>query len=469
MGLREHNSGQLAVHILVGMTISTPVLARIASRWEPEMFGKARKAVNRIGQWCVDHYLRHGKAPDLNSLDGQCSAWGSEQADEATVGDVEKHLAQIRELVDRRHGDVNCDGLADQAAEFFNAARVRDLMDVANAHLENGKSSLALEALAKFHRVEMGTSEYIDVDTDRTASLRMFEDRQGGLFRYGSGAIAQFFGDHLEREGFLAFMGKEKVGKTFWLVDLAHEARKHRLRTFFFGVGDMGPVAIHKRFTLRKARKPWKAGTVRWPLSIKRQEGEPFAVPELEDRVFEEGLSMDDVDQDNRRLSRLHTHSLDSYLRFKFYANTTATVKMLDAELQDHARNGWEADVVVIDYADILAPPKGVQDARDQINTNWKQLRALSQERHCLVVTATQADAKSYDQNNLRRRNFSDDKRKYGHVTGMISINQSDDEKRVGVQRLGWLLLREGEFHEDRFVHCAGCLALGKPRVRSCW
>lgn len=122
-----------------------------------------------------------------------------------------------------------------------------------------------------------------------------------------------------------------------------------------------------------------------------------------------------------------------------------------------------------IDYADILAPVFPKEDKRDQINTTWQMMRRLSQEMHGLVVTATQADADSFNSDLQRRKNFSNDRRKYDHVTGMFALNQTDKEKGEGRMRLNWLQLRDGAFTETKCVHVAGCLAIADPWVCSCW
>jgi hypothetical protein len=123
--------------------------------------------------------------------------------------------------------------------------------------------------------------------------------------------------------------------------------------------------------------------------------------------------------------------------------------------------------VIVIDYADILANPPGFNESRDATNATWKHLRRLSQERHCLVVTATQADAASYRAETIDASNFSEDKRKLSHVTGMVGINSTPEEKENSMQRLNWVVLRESEFNVTRCVHVASCIDIGNPAVKS--
>ena len=128
---------------------------------------------------------------------------------------------------------------------------------------------------------------------------------------------------------------------------------------------------------------------------------------------------------------------------------------------------GFIPDVIVIDYADNLAPENTREEYRHQQNRTWKMLRGLSPERHCLVVTATQANTASYDQTTLTMKNFTEDKRKYAHVTGMFGLNQSTEEKRAGLMRLNSLVMREDEFYAEDEVNVAQAIWKGAPLLFS--
>ena len=108
-------------------------------------------------------------------------------------------------------------------------------------------------------------------------------------------------------------------------------------------------------------------------------------------------------------------------------------------------------------------------EERHRQNKIWKQLRSLSQERHCLVVTATQADAKSYESGLLHMKNFSEDKRKYGHVTAMYGLNQDKDgrEKNIGLMRINEIVLREGDYNTSKTVTVLQNLRRGRPFLGS--
>lgn len=86
-----------------------------------------------------------------------------------------------------------------------------------------------------------------------------------------------------------------------------------------------------------------------------------------------------------------------------------------------------------------------------------------------MVITATQSDADSYDTDLLKLSNFSEDKRKYSHVTAMFGLNQDKDgrEKKLGVLRLNELVIREGEFSSSNEIVVLQYLRGGRAYVGS--
>jgi replicative DNA helicase len=157
----------------------------------------------------------------------------------------------------------------------------------------------------------------------------------------------------------------------------------------------------------------------------------------------------------------------DNLLRLSCHPNSSITIEQIRSTTLAWSLQGWTPDLVVIDYADILAPCNGHAETRDQINETWKRMRRLSQELHCCVVTATQADAASYSADNLDMTNFSEDKRKFAHVTAMVGINQNGEEKTKQIQRLNYLVLRDSEFTSEKQVVIANALKIAHPTVCS--
>ena len=121
-------------------------------------------------------------------------------------------------------------------------------------------------------------------------------------------------------------------------------------------------------------------------------------------------------------------------------------------------------DMVVVDYADIMAPSEK-NEYRQQLDSIWKRLRSLAQKWHCAVITASQTNREAL-YSDADQQNVAEDIRKIAHVTSMVSINQTEDEKKKGIVRFKQLVIRE-ESAEFRQAVCLQCLDLGKMVIDS--
>jgi replicative DNA helicase len=151
-----------------------------------------------------------------------------------------------------------------------------------------------------------------------------------------------------------------------------------------------------------------------------------------------------------KRLADLDVHIQPNLLRLQSYTIGTANIQMIDQNLKIiELTTGWIPDVIVIDYADILAPEQAGLEGRDKENSTWKALKALSQSRKALVVTATQGNRASFDTESLDEKNTSEDIRKLAHIDIAATINQTEQEKIEGVARIAILNHRWKTFHKS--------------------
>ena len=159
-------------------------------------------------------------------------------------------------------------------------------------------------------------------------------------------------------------------------------------------------------------------------------------------------------------------------VRLSTHYNTSINVAQINSQLDvwEHFE-GWKPDVIVIDYADILAPEPEARgkDKRQEIDITWRALRRLSQQRNALVITATQADADSFTAQLLTNKNFSENRQKFDHLTLCVGLNQTDAEKPRRYKRCNIIAARTGAFDPMRQVVIPICLEIGNPHIGSFW
>lgn len=468
MKVTKHDGGE-AKRILTAMIVDPVVVGRIAERWKPEGLFKVKWA-NLVGGWCVDFHNKYRAAPG-QAIEGLFESWAARATDDDTISLMDRFLANVSGEYEDLAEESNSDYMIDLAGDHFNGVAMERMADIVKGHIDRGDTAAATAAVAEWDKVELGAGAGIDVMNDEAAIREAFESKTEPLITY-RGALGDFFGDQLARDEFVAFTGATGRGKTWWLIDLAWQAVRQRKKVAFFEVGDMSQNQIMRRFMCRAAGHPLKPPRgQRWPCNLKiptsiaRDADCPVADVLHEDRQFDAPLRWQAAWAACQKKMRRRKHPL---LRLSVHPNSSLPATGISSALDVWERAGWVPDVVVVDYADILAVPPGYAgDSREAINATWKQLRSLSQQRHILCATATQADAASYTANTISRSNFSDDRRKNDHVTAMCGINATEEEQAAGVFRLNWTKRREEEYIESRCVHVAGCLSLGRPAILS--
>ncbi len=466
--------------ILQGMITNETVLARIASRWKEHLFDSRWSYL--IGSWCVEHYEKFHQPPS-KAIREYFDTWAEEhEKEDATIKMLETFLVHLSDEFDRIKEEVNPDQLLDMADKHFEFLRLRRTVDEAKTNLDSGRLEKAQEQISSYNRLNLKSTSGVSLFTNREEVFSVFDQQMQTVIDYTRDPklkdLNLFFAGRLERDTFVSFMAPEKTGKSWWLLELAWQTMLRRKRVLFLEVGDMSKRQIEERFMVRVAGWPYRSSTGEWPyemnypISIKlQQQANGFKQPvlEYEKRTFKKPLNAAKAWEACQKVMCEKVKSKRSFFELAAYPNSTVNAAGIRAVIQDYQTRDWSPDVVIVDYADILADMPGKRDVRDNINFTWKQLRSISQEFHVLLITGTQSDADSYERRTLDRRNFSEDKRKLAHVNGMIGINVTSEEKEQGVMRLNWIVRREGAYATGKCIYLASCLPLANPAVLSTW
>ena len=442
--------------VIAGIATDPVVCSRVASIWTPEgLFSDPD--LNMVAGWCFDYQQKHDAVPN-GQLRSIFDRWAdSDRVDDKRAEIVESKLLHVSDESVRLDMPPS-EYILDVAGRLFNRVKLKRQWEQAEEDLDSGRIDEAVSRMASLTRVELGAGSLIKPAEDYDAWVEAFDpDQNQQLFGY-PGKLNWMLGTSMCRDKFIAFMAPDKSFKSFWLLDSAFRGIRFRRRVAFFDTGDMTKGQVLKRMGIRAARRPLRAGAIEMPVEINSE-----GVVESETKTFTGDLDAADAFREFRRLTRKR-----DCFRLCCYPNSTASVEKIRSVLEAWEREGWVADIVVIDYADIMAPPRGVRETLDQIDDTWKQLRRMSQELHCLVLTATQSNAAAYGDKAkvLKRQHFSGRKTKLAHVDGMVGLNVNPKDKQSGVSRVNWVVNREFPYGEGYSMPVAGCLAIGNPAIR---
>lgn len=424
-----------------------------------------------VAKWCLLYFQEYGEAPG-RQIEAIYHSW-LEQGERDAV--QEEAIYDLLEFLSEQHGvegDLNVPYLLDEMGKYLSIQKIRRLRDDLEYHLMQGDENEASRVIREYSSVKLGVGVGIKALTDDEAWRRAFDSPLEPLIPY-PGDAGRFLNNALTRDALIGIQGPEKRGKTWWCIEFAIRALRNHKKVALFEVGDLSEGQVLLRIGVRLSGRPlWRAscGDIHVPMRVTRvsdngEQGGPLV--DVETRVVRcrRPVTYQSSEKARRKFMRgCGIPASSPYIMISCHPNSSINVRGIEGILDQWEREeGFIPDIIVVDYADILAPEDARLDARHQVNDTWKALRRLSQERRCLVIAPTQADAASYDVQTQTMKNFSEDKRKLAHVTGMLGLNQTEQEKQIGVMRLNWLILREQPFHTYTCLVVGQCLALGRP------
>ncbi len=509
-------------HIILGLITSSQYLHEIRPVWENKFM--ISELAQRLSKWCLGYYDRYGKAPQANIEQIYFDKLQKENLPQDVAEDIELFLEDLSDEYEREE-KFNVDYLLDRTREYFNQRNLELHQEQIQDLVDRGDVGEAERLARSYQPVRKELEQDINLADPESLSRveKAFGQQNKPLLEY-PGALGEMLNQHLVRDGFVSLLAPEKRGKSFFLLDAARRGVRQRLNVAFFQAGDMSEGQQLRRLGIHLAKKSdleIYAGEMWEPTkdcvhnqldtcNKKIRERHPGLLGDLpgDEKALRAEMKKEDlialveenpdyrpchnckefhhqpwgcawlkkIDvgpplEQHEAVRIFQNYFVDKKRQFMLstHSNGTLSIGKIRSILDGWYRQGFIPDMIVIDYADLLTDEN--REFRHKQDAIWKGLRSLSEERHCLVLTATQADAKSYEQNLLNLKNFSEDKRKWAHVTAGFGLNQdpAGREKSIGIMRINALVTREGESNPGRVVYVLQNLKRGQPVLTSFW
>lgn len=453
--------------MLAGMVRSRQLLAGIEPHWTKEGLFHNRE-LDRLGSVCIAYFRKYDKPP--RNLFPDLVLEKFQNSGTKIVDSVNTMLQELGNYPKR-----DADYLIDLAQDVFYTAS----WNVASKLVEDTKSKSGLLN----NEIEIPTKLSLVPDEgiicgDEEAARLAFERTSEVLLTYNGDLGGVLMRGAFCRQGFVSFIAHEKGGKSYWLLDVAWRAQEQGRNVAYFSVGDMSIDEVQLRIFARAGRRPY----------VEKDNQGSYIYPQVKTKIAT------DVSDVGKVMFRKKTFGFEDYITWEYGVrryqkrmdgkgvlrivdkpSETCSVRDIESILARwRTQQDWKCDIVIIDYADILAPPAQTlkDDYRHRIDGTWKQMRKLSQDLDCCVVTATQATRFNRKEKGglLLADSISEDKRKLAHVTAMFGINPSDyeEQKFEDSARINCLARRKGRNDPNQCVYVAGCLEFSDPAMVSC-
>lgn len=465
--------------ILVNIIINQEYCRRVLPALEHDYF-RSRSA-NKIIYWVREYFNSYKVAPGghIRDIFEQETA-GLEQDEKDQIESVLTHIEEVADTENQ-----NLDYMVAVAYQFCKSRLLEIQVAAAQKHISEGNYDLAEEALSKRFEINAKNSTALAWNDpsfikETIEYMVKKDDPDSAFFRF-PGRLGYFLGN-FERSWFVAFIAPSKRGKTIYMVETIIAAIQQGLNVVFFSLEMPAKQVFARALKCVVGNRP---GTEEYDVAspifdcVKNQSGEcekgervgfgsiliDGELTSFEDApgwvVCTECRGTPDFEPAGWRVpvtkeplnEAEYFSKVNAFMRLYgkrcrtiFYPSKTVSVADFSNDLDSLEHNeNFIADVVVIDYADLIKPPRG-GEKRHTLDDIWEELRAVEQSRNILLVTASQTNRGGVDAKYLREADIAEDYTKIAKLDLGIGLCQTDTMKEEGTMNLNKVVYRHGEF-----------------------
>lgn len=438
--------------LLIGLITSEKFCREICPILNPRLLEV--EYARTVASWIKEFYNNFKKAPGKDILKLYRA-----KCEEITDEDLQENVLTFIEKVCKDFDNVksfNDEFVLQQSLIYLKGRSLKNLNDDIDAYLTSGEISKAENAITKYKSVEKSSGEAVSLLHNIETVVNSFTQEDELLFEF-PGAYGAVIGK-VHREDFVSFLAPMKRGKTWALMDAGITALQNGLKVIHVSL-EMSEAQMTKRYwTALSGQLNEDNNEINYSYFEKIDTDSKKCWKIKHKIISRKAVSIAQVESKQKNLRRLFRGGDIRILAVPAYS---LTVEALDTKLDKlEQEEKYIPDVIIVDYADIMAPSDKGNDYRNQLDGIWKRLRGMAQKRKAVVFTASQSGRASINKD-ADSQDIAEDIRKLAHITSMVSLNQTQEEKQNGIIRLKQLAVREGQA-EFREAVCTQCLSIGR-------
>lgn len=158
-------------------------------------------------------------------------------------------------------------------------------------------------------------------------------------------------------------------------------------------------------------------------------------------------IAMFELDKNIHGVKDLVKKAMASAGRFDIFEFPTGTMRVSDLRrlIERQKSRGIQYDMVVVDYADLMAPERITDNAQENSKNVYVALRGLAMQEDLAILTATQTNREGAKKMVATMTDIAEDFNKVRIADIVISINKTDEERKINQARLYFAAVRNGE------------------------
>lgn len=399
--------------------------------------------------WCFEFYDQFDQAPKqaIQSIYEQKVQYVLRESDAKIIEELLANLSN--EYINL----TNIEYYVTQAELYFNKLSIKKLQDELGRYADRGMIDEAINSIGKFRRVERLESQGVDLLQNDRIIDEAFSEKLDMLFSL-PGDLGHLLGS-FNRGDLSATIGPQKRGKTWMLMEIATHAMQTGHKVWFISL-EMTRNQITRRL--------WQ----QWTDSVTEEQEITIPYFDRNNDIKERYENRKPVDTNEMTVLRrkFRQHMKTSKFQVFYYPQNSFKVSTLRTLLENSFLYKNELpDIVVIDYASIMAPEKRA-DKRFELDQIWGDLASIATEFNIHICTATQANRATFKRD-IEQGDSAEANAITAHVSLMFALNQTTENKSQHCMRIANMFARHKGFITDEQVVVLQNLACGKAMLDS--
>jgi hypothetical protein len=453
----------------------------------------------RVVGWLIDFGKDNGRAPRQYLQD--IFEKEKDVLEEVEADLTAKLLARLnKQYLEGEFEDVALPYELKQAEQYLQKQALIKNRDDVDAALGNDSLREAIQLKDNFSLPSLSHASIgVDLMGDPAQLDQLDEGNEGqGLFSL-PGDLGYRIGP-VYRGDLWAFLAAMKVGKTWWLTEVARIAMRRGLNVFFASlemsmrkmifrftqpmtnmirIQDRGKVVglpyFNCRNNLRGRRCRKKAdGYNSGEVCVMCSRSSDWKVRKRFDPLLgHKELKLDnnpilDLPNSRKALEKFHNRMKTmnlGVLHINSYPPRTTTVEQVYSDMkQIESYRGIKFDVFVSDYADNF---RDQGEYRHQLHEIWAKHKGIALTEEMAVFTASQSNTAREEGKRVTGGSWAEDIRKKGIIDIGIGLDADDKERKDNCLMANIIANRDLAFHSKQLITILNCYHIGKVHLGS--
>lgn len=501
MRFSEHQISKSEEKLIVtALIVSTEFNQRINEYLDTEYI--TNSYLKKLAEWSMAFYAEHEKAPFKHINDIFESFRPSLKESEVEL--IDNLLTNLGNQYSGE--DINVDYVVSEAERYF---RIRELeIHVNNISFlkENDDLDGAEEEISRFNRISVKLDDHVyinpgDDEVRKELYARREEEKKRNLQLPGD--LGLFIGPWSLGD-VVGITAPAKRGKSFLVTDIHKHLALQKIQTLkfsiemtdvqelvrfdraFFPSVDIGGTYYFPEFDCLKnqigdcgernssviVREDPKSPVVQHPDHVicTKCRNDPMEYTRFIPSVYKSEINRPETNPNTVRMEmKKWSGLLNKYTRIIVHPKYSLTYDKMMRDIDIMVgRYNFVPKVILLDYVDILEIASKFDDYK-LVDLQWKLLQKVAGVTKCLIITPTQANSIGHKAETLQSTDQAGFYGKNRHVNMMLGINQTPEEKRMGLYRVNVLDSRSS--NQDAYDSCIVLqdLFAGQMNLDSYW